>query len=219
MEYIMTMLGGKSKAGQSNVFTKIPKSLFDDPRLIGNDILVYGAIDYFANSAGDAWPSLASIAAKAHISRRSIIRSLKRLEEFGYISKNRRRKEGNLEFDSSAYHLFFRSAENAIKTGVVSQGHHHSVTQSPQVVSEWHCNEIQLNEKDAERDSLKNSLSGAAKSSQKIGRGEVETETGTETRFSPEGKESTLRAIEYFCSIRTSGEICQSTKAPCSKQP
>jgi DNA-binding transcriptional regulator YhcF (GntR family) len=41
---------------------------------------------------------------------------------------------------------------------------------------------------------LKGSLSGAIKSSPKIGRVEVETET----RFSPEERESALRAVEYF---------------------
>jgi hypothetical protein len=124
-------------------FSIIPKSMLDDKRLTGNEILVYGAVDYYSNGKGDAWPSLVSIAEKAHVSRRTVIRSLKQLEKLGYLRKTIRRKQGNVEFDSSIYQIKFRAKSGSNNGGSVTQTPG-SAPVAPGVVSEWHCNDKYL---------------------------------------------------------------------------
>ena len=92
-------------------FAAIPKPLLDNQNLIALDTAVYAALDSFANNNGEAWPSLQSIAERAKVSPATVKRSIPRLENAGYIVKQRRRVPGQKEFDSTFYRLPFRYGE------------------------------------------------------------------------------------------------------------
>jgi DNA-binding Lrp family transcriptional regulator len=184
-------------------FSIIPKSMLDDKRLTGNEILVYSAIDYYSNGRGDAWPSLVSIAEKAHVSRRTVIRSLKHLEELGYLRKTIRRKQGNVEFDSSIYQIKFRAKSGSEMGGSATQTPG-SVSVTPGVVSEWHRNDkylkgYPLNENKGAPDAapLKGLLTEKAPQAKELAGPQEETLfLGRE--YSREEMQDARNAIEYF---------------------
>ena len=92
-----------------NKFTMLPLEMLEDSRLRPLDIVVYAALDSFADSAGEAWPSLRAIAERARVSSATVKRSLSRLENAGYIVRQRRYKPESKEFDNTLYTLLFRS--------------------------------------------------------------------------------------------------------------
>ncbi|MDR0652483.1 MAG: helix-turn-helix domain-containing protein [Synergistaceae bacterium] len=93
-----------------NKFTMLPLEILEDSRLRPLDIVVYAALDSFADSAGEAWPSLRAIAERASkVSSATVKRALSRLENAGYIVRQRRYKPEAKEFDNTLYTLLFRS--------------------------------------------------------------------------------------------------------------
>jgi hypothetical protein len=99
-------------------FTKIPKVLNEDSRIHPLDFAVYCALDYCADNNGLAWPGLSKIAELAHMSRPTVINSIRRLIECGYVHKEQRRKPNGKEFSSSLYILALRAES---PQGVVSE--------------------------------------------------------------------------------------------------
>ena len=104
-----------------NKFMMLPLEMLEDSRLRPLDIVVYAALDSFADSAGEAWPSLRAIAERASkVSSATIKRALSRLENAGYIARQRRYKPESKEFDNTLYTLLFRSnkSNNSNNDGV-----------------------------------------------------------------------------------------------------
>jgi DNA-binding transcriptional ArsR family regulator len=89
-------------------FSAIPKEMFDDKRLAALDIAVYAALDSYANSAGEAWPSITVLAERAKVSPATVKRSLSRLEGAGYVVRQRRHLPSSKEPDTTLYRLAFR---------------------------------------------------------------------------------------------------------------
>jgi DNA-binding Lrp family transcriptional regulator len=126
-------------------FSMIPAKMLDDERLRPLDILVYAGLDSFAGSEGEAWPSLHSIAERAKVSPATVKRALERLHRAGYIIRQRRRKAGTKEFDSTFYKLPFRCGEvsseaGSGKTGVGSPEYDRSAPSVQEVGSESSSN-------------------------------------------------------------------------------
>jgi KaiC/GvpD/RAD55 family RecA-like ATPase len=48
-------------------FSAIPKEMFEDKRLTALDVAVYAALDSYANSAGEAWPSIMALAGRSKV--------------------------------------------------------------------------------------------------------------------------------------------------------
>jgi DNA-binding transcriptional ArsR family regulator len=99
-------------------FSAIPKEMFDDKRLTALDIAVYAALDSYANSVGEAWPSITVLAERAKVSPATVKRSLSRLEGAGYVIRQRRHMPSSKELDTTLYKLAFRSR----RTGHANQG-------------------------------------------------------------------------------------------------
>jgi hypothetical protein len=97
---------------EMNKFTMLPLEMLEDSRLHPLDTVVYAALDSFADSAGEAWPSLRAIAERGRVSPATVKRSLSRLENAGYIVRQRRHKPESKEFDNTLYTLPFRSNKN-----------------------------------------------------------------------------------------------------------
>jgi hypothetical protein len=94
---------------EMNKFTMLPLEMLEDSRLRPLDSVVCAALDSFADSAGEAWPSLRAIAERGRVSSATVKRSLSRLENAGYITRQRRYKPESKEFDNTLYTLLFRS--------------------------------------------------------------------------------------------------------------
>jgi hypothetical protein len=86
-----------------------------------------------ADETGMCYPGIAYIERITELSRRTIIRKIKFLEEKGYLRKQKRKVEGKKE---NATNLYFMPVPPPPE--VVSQGHHPSVTQTPPLVSQGH---------------------------------------------------------------------------------
>lgn len=79
---------------QQRPFCMIDYAILDDMRLTGIDLNVYAALKRWANADRECWPSAKKIAEKARTSERSCFRSLKHLEELGYITRRQRTEDG-----------------------------------------------------------------------------------------------------------------------------
>lgn len=79
---------------QQRPFCMIDYAVLDDMRLSGIDLNVYAALKRWANANRECWPSAKKIAEKARTSERSCFRSLKHLEELGYITRRQRTEDG-----------------------------------------------------------------------------------------------------------------------------
>jgi DNA-binding transcriptional ArsR family regulator len=132
-------LGGQGMDGK---FMTIPQAMLGDRRLEPLDMVVYAALSSFADSGGEAWPSLATIARRGNVSRSTVARALPRLTKAGYIVKERRCRDGKAHaFDSTLYRLPFRRGEVVSKRdGAVSEGDVRLCPPEIQVVSERHSN-------------------------------------------------------------------------------
>lgn len=83
----------------------VPRSLRDDPLITTADIAVFCALSWRMNwNSRRCWPSLATIAADAKMSKASVARSLNRLEDLGYVSRNRRKSAGG-DYTSTEYRI------------------------------------------------------------------------------------------------------------------
>ena len=79
---------------QPRPFCMIDYAVLDDMRLTGIDLNVIAALKRWANAEQECWPSVKKIAEKARTSERSCFRSLKHLEELGYITRKQRTEDG-----------------------------------------------------------------------------------------------------------------------------
>jgi hypothetical protein len=89
-------------------FTMIPLEMLENSRLQPLDIVVYAALDSFADSTGEAWPSLRAIAERGKVSVKC---SIRRLQSAGYVLKKQRRAAGKKEFDTTLYKLSYRAGD------------------------------------------------------------------------------------------------------------
>jgi DNA-binding transcriptional MocR family regulator len=106
-----------------NKFTMIPLEMLENSQLQPLDIVIYAALDSFADSAGSAWPSLRAIAERGKVSSATVKRSVQRLQNAGYILKEQRRAAGKKEFDTTFYKLSFRAGDaGSMVTKVESAG-------------------------------------------------------------------------------------------------
>ncbi len=86
------------------MFSICPKKVYQNKDLDGTDIKVYLAIQGFANDDGFCFPSVAKIADICGVSKRTVFRSLKKLESYKVLAREQRMKNtgGNT---SNAYYL------------------------------------------------------------------------------------------------------------------
>jgi DNA-binding transcriptional ArsR family regulator len=123
-------------------FMMIPSEMLGDKRLEPLDMVVYAALDSFADSVGEAWPSLVTIAERGNVSRSTVTRALPRLIKAGYVAKELRRGGGKAgAFNSTMYRLSFRRGEAVSeRDGAVSDGDARLCPSEIRVVSERHSN-------------------------------------------------------------------------------
>lgn len=86
------------------MFSICPKKVYQNKDLDGTDIKVYLAIQGFANDDGFCFPSVAKIADICGVSKRTVFRSLKKLESYKVLAREQRMKNtgGNT---SNVYYL------------------------------------------------------------------------------------------------------------------
>ena len=77
--------GSQSKT--SIPFAAIPHDIAADPRLSPTDLRVLAALFYFAKADMSCWPCDNSIAARVHRHPGTVRRSLRHLEDLGYICR------------------------------------------------------------------------------------------------------------------------------------
>lgn len=68
-------------------FSAVSSAALDDKRLSGADILVLAALGYHTDKAGWCFPSQATIAERARLSRQAVNDCMKRLVKFGYVER------------------------------------------------------------------------------------------------------------------------------------
>lgn len=85
-------------------FKQVPNSVFEDERLSAVCIAVYMVLDSFSGCSGGIFPSYETIAKRAHISKRTAIRVIKRLVFYGYVVKRKGTFKGT-EKQASNYYI------------------------------------------------------------------------------------------------------------------
>ena len=85
-------------------FKQVPNSVFEDERLSAVCISVYMVLDSFSGCSGGIFPSYETIAKRAHISKRTAIRTIKRLVFYGYVVKRKGTFKGT-EKQASNYYI------------------------------------------------------------------------------------------------------------------
>jgi DnaD/phage-associated family protein len=93
----------------------------------------------------DAFPSIPRLARLANMSKASVLRYTKVLEDAGLIRVTREKAEDG---DNAVNHYHLLEVKRGIsqQPGVVSDRNHRTITQQPPVVSESNHNQIQLNQ-------------------------------------------------------------------------
>ena len=66
-------------------FSAVPRAAIDDDNLTHLDLLVLMALGCHTDEAGWCWPSQATLAKKARLSRNSVTASIRNLVKFGYV--------------------------------------------------------------------------------------------------------------------------------------
>lgn len=72
----------------------IPARAIGDTRLKKTDILVLASLNYRSNKKGYCWPAYETIAEDVGCCRKSAISAVKRLEEYGYLTRQTRFYKG-----------------------------------------------------------------------------------------------------------------------------
>lgn len=101
---------------------------------------IFNWIYFHTNIEGTCFPSLKTLAEESGMSKDSVIKSIKRLEERKLIKKKNRKKKGKQENDSNLYEVVAHSDH------VVGYSDHPSRPQRPQVVAHTVSNHTQLNQ-------------------------------------------------------------------------
>ena len=79
---------GESAPRRTSIpFAAIPHDIAADPRLSATDVRVLAALAYFARADLSCWPSDHSIAGRVHCHPGTVQRSLRCLEDLGYIRR------------------------------------------------------------------------------------------------------------------------------------
>ena len=86
-------------------FACVPHALLEAPDIAASEFAVLVALYSYADSEGKCWPSLASIARRAHLAKRSTVRVLSSLEKNGYLARLKRFEKGSRELTSTLYTL------------------------------------------------------------------------------------------------------------------
>ncbi|MBP3687001.1 MAG: helix-turn-helix domain-containing protein [Alphaproteobacteria bacterium] len=86
------------------MFSICPQKVFTNKRLTSTDLRVYLSIQGFANQEGYCYPSIAKIATTLGVCRRTIERSLSRLEKEQVIARSKRIKNDG-GYTSNGYYL------------------------------------------------------------------------------------------------------------------
>lgn len=103
-------------------FARVPPEVAADDRLTGRALRVFIALCSYANSTGECWPSLATLAQMTGIDRRKIPDLIKELEGRGWLSRLRRKDENG---DATSTKYTIRKPEEVAPpkgTGVPVQG-------------------------------------------------------------------------------------------------
>ncbi len=98
------------------MFSICPQKVFTNKILTSTDLRVYLSIQGFANQEGYCFPSISKIAATLGVCRRTVERSLSRLEQEQVIARSKRIKNDG-EYTSNGYYLKLEpKAEKANET-------------------------------------------------------------------------------------------------------
>lgn len=122
-----------------NGFVIVGMTIMEDTRVDKCELLAYLALASFADSDREAYPSYASIARRARVSRRKVIDSINKLCELGYIEKQVVTKNPN-DNETNIYTLkeFPNDEQNSKASEVVNSNHQGSELNSPSVVNSVH---------------------------------------------------------------------------------
>jgi len=86
----------------------------------------------FANDEDESWHGMASLSKATGMTRRSVINQIKYLQDNGYITVVRRKKEGSVLNDTNVYRINIDLSKTSIKPKkVVKEIHHPSERDSP----------------------------------------------------------------------------------------
>ncbi len=114
-------------------FTVMPFGFTRIKTLKANEKLVAWALQEYADKQGICFPSLQRIADDIGISKSTVIRSLKVLEEQGFIKRHYRKDQSNVyELDYSVDK--YQSSRCQRDTGVVSERHQGGVCVTPEPI-------------------------------------------------------------------------------------
>jgi len=86
-------------------FTIVSDDILDNSAVGKMELLVFLALCRFTNKEGICYPSLQTIAKKARCDRRSVIRSIAKLEELGYILKQKNYDNEKRKYSSNVYEI------------------------------------------------------------------------------------------------------------------
>lgn len=106
------------------MFSICPKKVYQNKDLDGTDVKIYLAIQGFADDDGFCFPSVSKIADICGVSRRTVFRSLNKLENYKFIAREKRLKNDG-GFTSNAYYLKLEP-DAADDTTTMSQGVRHT---------------------------------------------------------------------------------------------
>ena len=114
-------------------FKIVPNSVFEDERLSAVCIAVYMVLDSFSGCSGGIFPSYETIAKRAHISKRTAIRAIKKLVFYGYVVKRKGTFKGTEKQASNYYILnpipeIIKIEKNVDKSASYPQSKCHFVT-------------------------------------------------------------------------------------------
>lgn len=93
-----------------STFTKVSNKIFNIEGVTSSDILVFSVLSKFKNNkTNTCFPSIRKISSISKLCKQTVITSIKRLEEFGAISVERRTKKNTMSNDTNLYTILFSS--------------------------------------------------------------------------------------------------------------
>jgi hypothetical protein len=107
-------------------FCIMPAKIVGDKRFTITDLHVLHALGLFADRDGWCWPSHAQLAEKASLARRTIVRSMIKLQKLGYVAVSPR-SDGTGRKLSNKYRIIFDTAETL---DVTDESHAYDSTRS-----------------------------------------------------------------------------------------
>lgn len=95
---------------------KVMSLVWDSPAFAGNSKLVMLCLADYANDEGLCWPSIGSIERKCSVSRSTVKAQLKKLENEGFLSIQRRRKEDG-DNENNLYYINVDKVKFSVEQG------------------------------------------------------------------------------------------------------